>query len=158
MSLCALEANALLRQPPSRLGSLEPAIPARTRSGSRGSQFPGSAAPRLPAAPVPCAWAGRTGPGLGGCSSSRCGAQPQPPPRHGGEQLAGGGAEKDPEPAGAGGRRGGAGGQPAARAGPGAEAAGNRKGPTHHPGAPHAAPGAPRPSGTPLLSPACVSL
>lgn len=38
-------------------------------------------------------------------------------PRHGRQQLAGGGAEEDSEPAGAGGHRGGARGQPAARAG-----------------------------------------
>lgn len=64
----------------------------------------------------------------------RC-SQPHPPqparlpagaPRDGGEQLAGGGAEEDPEPAGAGGRRGGARGQPAARAGLREEAKGDR--------------------------------
>lgn len=59
--LCRVDANALLRWPRSRRSSLEPAIPARTRSASTGSQFPGStgprlpAAPRLPTAPVPCA-------------------------------------------------------------------------------------------------------
>lgn len=63
----------------------------------------------------------------------------------GGEQLAGGGAEEDPEPAGAGGHRGGARGQPAARAGLREEAEGDRKGPTHHP-----PPGAPPPPSAPL--------
>lgn len=65
--------------------------------------------------------------GLGGVAGAwECGSRPLPPqparltaaaPRDGRQQLAGGSAEEDPEPAGAGGHRGGARGQPAARAG-----------------------------------------
>lgn len=63
-------------------------------------------------------------------------AQPAAAPRDGREQLTGGGAEENPKPAGAGGRRGGARGQPAARAGLREEAEGDRKGPTHCPPTP----------------------
>lgn len=111
-------------------------------------------------------WAGR--PGVRECGSGgRSGAAglshcslPAAAPHDGGEQLAGGGAEEDPEPARAGGRRGGARGQPAARAGLREEAEGDRKGPTHHPpthleasppqSAPHRASG---PSGAQLACP-----
>lgn len=44
-----VEANALLRWPRSRRSSPELGVPARTRSGSTGSLFPGSAVPRPPA-------------------------------------------------------------------------------------------------------------
>lgn len=123
-----------------------PAVPASgARTPARGPPaLPGR--PRLPgwsgaaggAAVVRRGWAGR--PGARECGSggqrAAAGLSPRSPPaapRHGGEQLAGGGAQEDPQPAGAGGRRGGARGQPAARAGLREEAEGDRKGPTQHP-------------------------
>lgn len=108
------------------------------------------------------AWAGR--PGVpGSCSGSLSAAAglshrspPAATPHNGGEQLAGGGAEENPEPAGAGGRRGGARGQPAARAGLREEAEGDRKEPTPRPQAPPpqwAPPRAAGPSGAHLPCP-----
>lgn len=136
-----------------------PAPPAVPAPGARGSPaLPGR--PRLPgwsgaaggAAVVRRGWAGRPGVrecGSGGPSAAAGLSHRSPPaaPRDGGEQLAGGGAQEDPQPAGAGGRRGGARGQLAARAGLREEAEGDRKGPTQHPTPPSPSP--PTPGGAP---------
>lgn len=60
---------------------------------------------------------------------ARSGSEPIGRRGHGGDELAGGRAEEDPQPAGAGGRRGGAGGQAAAGGGPGAGPAGGGRAP-----------------------------
>lgn len=95
------------------------------------------AGPGPQGAPPSCGgrgWAGRPGVRECGSGGQRAAAglshrSPPAAPRDGGEQLAGGRAQEDPQPAGAGGRRGGARGQLAARAGLREEAEGDRKGP-----------------------------
>lgn len=130
-----------------------PAVPAP------GARAPACGSPAPPGRPPLPGWSWAAGGaavarrGLGGAAGRsgvrqqrpERGSRPLPPqparqpaaaPSNGREQLAGGGAEENSEPAGAGGRRGGARGQPAARAGLREEAEGDRKGPTHRPPTP----------------------
>lgn len=112
----------------------QPAPPKRAATsglclGRRGRRGLGGAARRSEC----CSSSGGRSAVAGLSSRSLPASRPAAAWRDGGEQLVGGGAEKDPEPAGAGGRRGGARGHPAARAGLREEAEGDRKGPTYHP-------------------------
>lgn len=120
------------------------------------------AGPGPQGAPPSCGgrgWAGRPGVRECGSGGQRAAAglshrSPPAAPRDGGEQLAGGRAQEDPQPAGAGGRRGGARGQLAARAGLREEAEGDRKGPppsTQRPPPQHPVP--PHPEAPPRAPP-----